>query len=289
MAPVELEVVVHKPTADTKCVRWPCPIATPVPRCDLLLSGFPYAQGFVLDSDYEGDNGHPRIRDVEPSSIANDLLFKGDILMAINGTAIAHHNQAAKVLKGCKGDMVLTVLAKKPRSTSFFGKKSKSSLVPYPLLHSLASSPCPVDLRPSHLIGPTAHPQASSFEVVSAVKAAAAEQTAAEVAAAAKAAADKAAAIAADAATKVQNVGDGVKDFFNGAAAKVQGISPGRKSKSDVAKDENEGLETVQLHAAPPSLSGPPPPPHAPAPACQANEAGEQKAVNGEHQRPSCP
>ena len=176
-----------------------------------------HAQGFILESDYEGDNGHPRIRDVEPSSIANDLLFKGDILMAINGTAITHHSQAAKILKGCKGDMVLTVLAKKPRSTSFFGKKSKSSLVPYPLLHSHASFPCPVDSRPSHLIGPTAHPQASSFEVVSAVKAAAAEQAAAEQAAAEQAAAeqaaaDKAAAIAADAATKAQNLGGATVD-----------------------------------------------------------------------------
>ena len=89
-----------------------------------------HAQGLVLESG--ADNGYPRIGNVDPDSISGDLLIEGDVVMAINGTTATSHSQAAKMISECTGDIVLKVLAKKPRSKgrSFFGKKkSKSDLV----------------------------------------------------------------------------------------------------------------------------------------------------------------
>ena len=77
------------------------------------------AQGFIIESDYEGDDGHPRIGLIQPGTAANDVLVQGDIIMSINGHAVASHADAAKAIKAVKvGDVVIKVLAKKPRVTA---------------------------------------------------------------------------------------------------------------------------------------------------------------------------
>jgi hypothetical protein len=106
MAPVELEVTITKPTVDTKC-------------------------GFILESDYEGDEGHPRIGNVQQGSISADHLVKGDIVLEINRIAVTNHNQAAKIIKGASGEILIKVRAKKLREvkaakTGLFSK-SKST------------------------------------------------------------------------------------------------------------------------------------------------------------------
>ena len=95
---------------------------------------FPLLQGFILESDYEGDDGHPRIGNVQPGSISgnvdDDHLVKGDIVLEINGTPVANHTQAAKIIKAASGDIVLKVRAekmreKKPKAGLFTKSKSK--------------------------------------------------------------------------------------------------------------------------------------------------------------------
>ena len=73
------------------------------------------AQGFLLESDYEGDNGHPRMAWINPSFAANSVLVPGDVLLEINGKPATSHTQAAKVIAAIVGDVVLKVLAQKPR------------------------------------------------------------------------------------------------------------------------------------------------------------------------------
>ena len=89
-----MEVTVNKRTAATKCVRWTCPIAARADNHGNDTSFVP-AQGFILESDYEGDTGHPRVGNVQPGSISADVLVKGDIILEINGTEVTNHNQAA--------------------------------------------------------------------------------------------------------------------------------------------------------------------------------------------------
>ena len=74
-----------------------------------------FAQGFLLESDYEGDNGHPRMAWINPSFAANSVLVPGDVLLEINGKPATSHTQAAKVIAAIVGDVVLKVLAQKPR------------------------------------------------------------------------------------------------------------------------------------------------------------------------------
>jgi hypothetical protein len=78
-------------------------------------------QGFILESDYEGDDGHPRIGNVQPGSISGNLdqdhLLKGDIVLEINGTPVSNHTQAAKIIKAESGDVVIKVRAEKKRET----------------------------------------------------------------------------------------------------------------------------------------------------------------------------
>lgn len=77
------------------------------------------AQGFIIESDYEGDDGHPRIGLIQPGTAANEVLVQGDIIVSINGTSVASHADAAKAIKAVKtGDVVIKVLAKKPRGTA---------------------------------------------------------------------------------------------------------------------------------------------------------------------------
>ena len=72
-------------------------------------------QGFLLESEYAGDNGHPRMSWINPTSAANSVLVKGDILLEINGKPTKSHTQAAKTIAALKGDVVLKLLAQKPR------------------------------------------------------------------------------------------------------------------------------------------------------------------------------
>ena len=74
-----------------------------------------FAQGFLLESDYAGDNGHPRMAWINPSFAANSVLVPGDVLLEINGKPATSHTQAAKVIAAIVGDVVLKVLAQKPR------------------------------------------------------------------------------------------------------------------------------------------------------------------------------
>lgn len=47
------------------------------------------------------------------------MLVQGDIILSINGTPVASHADAAKAIKAIKtGDVVIKVLAKKPRGTA---------------------------------------------------------------------------------------------------------------------------------------------------------------------------
>ena len=52
---------------------------------------------------------------INPSFAANSVLIPGDVLLEINGKAATSHTQAAKVLAAIVGDVVLKVLAQKPR------------------------------------------------------------------------------------------------------------------------------------------------------------------------------
>ena len=77
------------------------------------------AQGFIIESDYEGDDGHPRIGLIQPGTAANDVLVQGDIILSINGTPVASYADAAKAIKAVKtGDVVIKVLAQKPRGAA---------------------------------------------------------------------------------------------------------------------------------------------------------------------------
>jgi hypothetical protein len=71
--------------------------------------------GFLLESEYGGDNGHPRLSWINPSSASNSVLLPGDVLLEINGKPATSHTQAAKVIAAIVGDVVLKVLAQKPR------------------------------------------------------------------------------------------------------------------------------------------------------------------------------
>ena len=76
-------------------------------------------QGFIIESDYEGDEGHPRVGLIQPGTAANDVLVQGDIILSINGASVATHADAAKAIKAVKtGDVVIKVLTKKPRDTA---------------------------------------------------------------------------------------------------------------------------------------------------------------------------
>ena len=76
-------------------------------------------QGFIIESDYEGDEGHPRVGLIQPGTAANDVLVQGDIILSINGASVATHADAAKAIKAVKtGDVMIKVLTKKPRGTT---------------------------------------------------------------------------------------------------------------------------------------------------------------------------
>ena len=119
----EVVVILHKEKANSKLVRWANPPPEPsrlptalrstcssIPFCVLCV-----VQGFLLESEYEGDNGHPRMSWINPTSAANSVLVKGDILLEINGKPAKSHTQAARAIAAIKGDVVLKLLAEKPR------------------------------------------------------------------------------------------------------------------------------------------------------------------------------
>jgi len=181
MAPVELEVTINKPTVDTKC-------------------------GFILESDYEGDTGHPRIGNVQPGSVSADHMVKGDIVLEINSIAVTNHNQAAKIIKAASGDILIKVLAKKPREVKaakagFFGK-SKSAGVDKQV--AAADKAAAEQAAKEHAA------VMAAAEKAAAVKAAAARaaSAAAEKAAAEKAVVEKAAAVQAAAKAAEQKIAD---------------------------------------------------------------------------------
>ena len=116
-------MILHKEKANSKLVRWANPPPEPsrlptalrstcssIPFCVLCV-----VQGFLLESEYEGDNGHPRMSWINPTSAANSVLVKGDILLEINGKPAKSHTQAARAIAAIKGDVVLKLLAEKPR------------------------------------------------------------------------------------------------------------------------------------------------------------------------------
>jgi len=113
----EIVVILNKEKADSKLVRWTDPTLPDAPRSLRRVdpSLCCVAQGFLLESEYEGDNGHPRMSWINPSFAANSVLVPGDVLLEINGKAATSHTQAAKVLAAIVGDVVLKVLAQKPR------------------------------------------------------------------------------------------------------------------------------------------------------------------------------
>ena len=96
-------------------------------RAVVTVPLFP-AQGFILESDYEGDEGHPRIGNVQQGSISADHLVKYDIVLEINGTAVTNHNQAAKIVKGASGDILIKVRAKKAREVKAAKVPEKAGL-----------------------------------------------------------------------------------------------------------------------------------------------------------------
>ena len=79
-----------------------------------MLCQFPLLQGFILESDYEGDDGHPRIGKVHPGSISGNLekdhLVQGDIVLEINGTPVSNGPEAAKIIGPASGDLVFKVM-----------------------------------------------------------------------------------------------------------------------------------------------------------------------------------
>ena len=119
----EVVVILHKEKANSKLVRWanPRPEPTRLPTAlRSTCSSIPFCvlcvvQGFLLESEYEGDNGHPRMSWINPTSAANSVLVKGDILLEINGKPAKSHTQAARAIAAIKGDVVLKLLAEKPR------------------------------------------------------------------------------------------------------------------------------------------------------------------------------
>ena len=116
-------MILHKEKANSKLVRWanPPPDPTRLPTAlRSTCSSIPFCvlcvvQGFLLESEYEGDNGHPRMSWINPTSAANSVLVKGDILLEINGKPAKSHTQAARAIAAIKGDVVLKLLAEKPR------------------------------------------------------------------------------------------------------------------------------------------------------------------------------
>ena len=116
-------MILHKEKANSKLVRWanPPPEPTRLPTAlRSTCSSIPFCvlcvvQGFLLESEYEGDNGHPRMSWINPTSAANSVLVKGDILLEINGKPAKSHTQAARAIAAIKGDVVLKLLAQKPR------------------------------------------------------------------------------------------------------------------------------------------------------------------------------
>ena len=107
-------------------------------------------QGFILESDYEGEEGHPRIGMIQQGSISSDHLVKHDIVLEINSIAVTNHNQAAKIIKGASGDILIKVRAKKLREVKAAKKqrevlfsKSKSTGV-----DKQASSLCACPIAP---------------------------------------------------------------------------------------------------------------------------------------------
>ena len=119
----EVVVILHKEKANSKLVRWanPRPEPTRLPTAlRSTCSSIPFCvlcvvQGFLLESEYEGDTGHPRMSWINPTSAANSVLVKGDILLEINGKPAKSHTQAARAIAAIKGDVVLKLLAEKPR------------------------------------------------------------------------------------------------------------------------------------------------------------------------------
>ena len=116
-------MILHKEKANSKLVRRanPPPEPTRLPTAlRSTCSSIPFCvlcvvQGFLLESEYEGDNGHPRMSWINPTSAANSVLVKGDILLEINGRPAKSHTQAARAIAAIKGDVVLKLLAEKPR------------------------------------------------------------------------------------------------------------------------------------------------------------------------------
>ena len=115
----EVVVILNKEKTDSKLVRWTDRSRRPTPRsrscCRVTRCVCVGAQGFLLESEYDGDNGHPRMSWINPSSASNSVLLPGDVLLEINGKPATSHTQAAKVIAAIVGDVVLKVLAQKPR------------------------------------------------------------------------------------------------------------------------------------------------------------------------------
>ena len=80
----------------------------------------------MLESEYEGDEGHPRIGEIQREFPAYELLVTGDLVLTINGTAVKNHKDSSQLLREAEGEVVMKLLAKEPRkqrSKSLFGTR----------------------------------------------------------------------------------------------------------------------------------------------------------------------
>jgi len=155
------------------------------------------AQGFILESDYEGDEGHPRIGNVQQGSISADHLVKYDIVLEINGTAVTNHNQAAKIVKGASGDILIKVRAKKAREVKAAKVPEKAGLFSKSKSTGVDKQVAAADKAAAEQAAAEHAAVMAAAEKAAAVKAAAARAAAAaaEKAAAEKAVVEKAAAM----------------------------------------------------------------------------------------------
>ena len=65
-------------------------------------------QGFIIESDYEGDEGHPRVGLIQPGTAANDVLVQGDIILSIDGVVPTSPKHAVQLFT--QAEYVATVV-----------------------------------------------------------------------------------------------------------------------------------------------------------------------------------
>lgn len=74
-------------------------------------------QGFHLESDYDGDVGHPRVGTIDEGAPADGPLRQGDIVVSINGTTVKDYKSAAVIVRESEGELIMKVLRKAASAT----------------------------------------------------------------------------------------------------------------------------------------------------------------------------